>query len=34
MKLKNVLFNTVSELSVTLDKIRVEVKKDDFIVKN
>ena len=32
-KIKNVLFNTVTELPVTLDKIRVEAKKDDFIVK-
>ena len=32
-EIKNFLFNTVSELPFTLDKIRIEAKKEDFIVK-
>ena len=33
-EMKNVLFNKVGELPVTLDKLRIEAKKDDFIEKN
>ena len=32
-EIKNVLFNKVSELPITFDKIGIETKKDDFIVK-
>ena len=32
-EIKNILFNIVSELPVTLDKIRIEAENDDFIVK-